>query len=120
MAKRNQPARALMRAAALVMLVAGCAGSDDAGGSRQPVDVVEVVVQPGGTLLGVGIDSCNGDPSAVVTEDAESVTIEAEAFVPDGDTDDCLDGLDIDLAEPLGDRTVIDGNSDRELPVRTP
>jgi hypothetical protein len=76
------------------------------------------VVAP--TVLDVIVDSCNGDPQLVELEESPvDVRIRVTAWRPgyfEG-ADDCLDGLRVLLAEPLGERLLIDAGSGAVLEV---
>ncbi|MEM9135267.1 MAG: hypothetical protein AAF962_26310 [Actinomycetota bacterium] len=109
------------RLAALPILAtvafAGC-GTD---GGRQRVSVLEAQPKDGGQTISIWVGSCEGEPTAVVTGNTERIIIDVEAFVPTGDSNtECADGLVIQLAEPLGDRQVIDGRTGDEVRVEVP
>jgi hypothetical protein len=69
--------------------------------------------------LALDVPSCNGDPELVqLLEDPDTVRLEVVTTqVVRGASDDCLDGLAVALAEPLGDREVVDVVSGATLPV---
>jgi hypothetical protein len=60
--------------------------------------------------LSLDVPSCNGDPELVqLIEDPDAVRLEvATTQVVRGASDGCLDGLQITLEAPLGDRAVVD------------
>ncbi|MDW3180299.1 MAG: hypothetical protein R8J94_23210 [Acidimicrobiia bacterium] len=94
---------------------------EDADG-RQPVPLLyEVQVRDlASTEFSVGVASCNGDPTFTKTESATEIRIAATSWLPDGDSrEDCLDGILVQLAEPLGDRAIVDELSGRTMPILT-
>ena len=90
--------------------LADFAGSNRDGEMRLPVPAVgELEVSDDGLQLILGVPSCNGNPTVAVTESDAEVRFQIATQIPtDPNRDDCLDGASIDLAEPLGDRLVID------------
>lgn len=68
-----------------------------------------------GTLVTLIVMSCNGDPKATVTEtDAEvRVSVVSTTYK---ESDACQDPVEIQLANPLGDRPIIDESSDSAVP----
>lgn len=94
---------------ALLTLVNGCAPIEERG------------VQPiagwfnGGTLQSLMVDTCQGDPVAVVEENDQTATITVTSTKYNTGTA-CLDGLQVELNRPLGDRQVIDGATDKAPP----
>lgn len=68
-----------------------------------------VFVSADDRTLSVSVPSCNGEPSALVDEGADTVTI--EVTTDPSSQDDCLDGVTVQLAAPLDGRRVVDGRS---------
>ena len=68
------------------------------------------------------VASCNGNPRAyTLHEDAESVRIRVEASsTPFKGGDDCLDGVEYYLTEPLNDRLIIDDHTGRTISIGSP
>lgn len=71
------------------------------------------VALAGSSELSVSVPSCNGDPELADLDEQEgSVRIEVVTTqVVEGDSDACLDQLEVTLDEPLGDRDVVDAVS---------
>lgn len=85
---------------------------------RGTVEVVAAdLVADDVVMLSVG--SCNGDPRvAVLEEDDQQVRVEVNASsTPFGGGDDCLDIVEIQLQTPLGDRDLIDLDTDEPVSV---
>ncbi len=98
-------------------LVLGACGLADSGG-RQPISLADVQLFPDGRTLSVGVNSCNGTPTADVDQGTDEVRITAEAYIPGGDDQEsCMDEVTVELAELLGNRRVVDGISGQELEV---
>lgn len=88
---------------------------------RQRVGLARTVdVSSDGLTLFVGVNSCNGDPSAEVDQETDSITIAVESYVPPGDDQDgCADEVIVSLDEPLGERRIVDEVTGAELrPIR--
>lgn len=86
---------------------------------RGPTQLVEARLDADGTLT-VNPASCNGDPEVTaLEEDADEVRLEVTATTPaPGEPGDaCLDGLTVDLDEPLGGRTLVDLATGDAVPV---
>jgi hypothetical protein len=91
-----------------VVVLVGCTDRDP-----RPVTEVQHVTGDRRTLI-VSVGSCNGDPSVTASETADRVALSATG----GDTsDDCLDGAEVTLDEPLGDRVVIDAMTGDQVPI---
>lgn len=71
--------------------------------------------------LALGVGSCNGNPEvSLLRETHVDVQVKVIAFsTPFHGGDDCQDGVQIDLREPLGDRVVIDKHTGQVVSVRT-
>ena len=79
----------------------GTFGSPDA-----PITLV--YADPGSTRLEVGVGTCLQDPQVTAVETADEVRLSSNEKLPRGDSGDCADSSFVILAEPLGDRTVLD------------
>ena len=77
---------------------------------------MEVTVSQDEMTLWIAVDTCNADLTASIDETQHVVSVEVTAR--NDTSDDCLDGLRIDLAEPLGSRSVVNGWTEEELAVR--
>jgi hypothetical protein len=100
----------------LVVVLAAC--GSPTGGSREPVSLAGVAYSSDGQSLTIGVNSCNGNPSATVTEQDTTVLVAAEAFIPAGDDQEtCEDKVSIVLDEPLGSRRLVDAVGDRTIEV---
>lgn len=101
----------------LAALLALAVGACSSGPSRGPVAVTEASIVDG-TRLGLALPSCNGDPELTrVEENAREVRVEVVSTVhPDGDA--CADGIEVQLADPLRDRPVIDLTTGDRVEVR--
>lgn len=87
---------------------------DDADRMAVPLLYDAYGLTPDETTFFVGVASCNGSPTFTLDETEDSVVVNANSRVPDTDgREHCLDGVTVELAEPLGDRPVIDGLSGR-------
>ena len=70
--------------------------------------------------LSLGVASCNGAPRASFRKTDVDVQVKVIAFsTPLHGGDDCRDGVDVYLQEPLGDRVVIDMHTGQVVSVRT-
>ncbi len=110
-----------MRSAAVLLVFAflvsaGCSSASGQGG-RRPVGLARTFdVSPDQLTLFLGVNSCNGDPTAIVDQGTDAIRVSVESFIPGGDEfDACADGISVVLEEPLGDRVVIDGVTDKPL-----
>ncbi len=95
-------------------------GDVDEGG-RRPVGLAMTVdVSSDGLTLFVGVNSCNGEPSATVSQGADAIRISVESYIPGGDDQDgCADEVIVSLDEPLGERVIVDEVAGTELrPLR--
>jgi hypothetical protein len=99
-------------------LVVGACGLGGVGG-RRAISLADAQLFPDGRTLSIGVNSCNGAPTAEVDQRADEVLVTAEAYIPGGDDQDsCMDEVTVELAEPLGNRSVVDGVSGENLVVR--
>ena len=93
-----------------VLLVAEC-------GADAPT-IRLVYGDPESTRLEVSVNTCNRNPSVDAEETNEEVRLTATADEPSGDDrEDCLDGVDLTLKTPLGDRIVVDDSTDEQVEV---
>jgi len=92
---------------------------DPSDGGSRPVRLAhDAYLGPDGRLLEIGVSSCNGDPTADVTEDDDVVTIVVESYLPPGDeSDGCADVLTVELETALGGRQVVDGLTGKVIDV---
>ena len=68
--------------------------------------------------LTLGVASCNGAPRASFRETDVDVQVKVIAFFSSfHGGDDCMDGVDVCLRMPLGDRVVIDKHTGQEVSV---
>lgn len=107
----------VLPAAMVAALVTGCAAFGVTG-SRAPVSLagwdLDVI---GGTTLALTIPSCDGDPElASLAQDDDAVTVEVITTMQDVGPA-CADVLRVHLAEPLGDREVVDAVSGGTLRI---
>lgn len=106
-------ARMLTAALAVFLLLTGCAERDR--GERGPVPLGTHYVDEAIGFLTVEVSSCNGEAELGSLEETETeVRIEAIATTYE-EREDCLDGLTLELDDPLGDRKVVDAVTGREL-----
>lgn len=103
-----------------VLAVCGCGPSVE----RVPVPVVEVRADgPGDTSLEINVGSCNKNPKVTsVSEDDTQILVEIEADQMQGNVDnECLDGVVVELTQPIGDRVVMDSFTEQgirpEMPI---
>lgn len=90
---------------ALALALAGCGGPEP---SRAPVEVWSARLTAPGTVELV-VQSCNGDPEVTrLVETDVDVSVEVTATVPLREGPACQDLLEVVLAEPLGDRVLLD------------
>jgi hypothetical protein len=104
--------------AAACLVLAGCRVRTQT--ERGPVSLAGSEVRlTGPDEHGFEVPSCNGDPEVdELVEDDDQVRIRVvTTVVVSGDQGDCLDGVEVSLHEPLGDRNVIDIQSGETLPV---
>lgn len=103
-----------MLALCLVLAVGGCASSE----SRE---ILEVVGRRTSTELVVTVDSCHLSPTVAVSESPDEVRMIAHVTrQPFADEDDCADSAHVRLSNPLGDRVVIDGSTDKRFALIPP
>ena len=70
--------------------------------------------------LTLGVASCNGAPRVSFRKTDVDVQVKVIAFsTPFHGGEDCMDGVDVYLQEPLGDRVVIDRHTGQIVNVRT-
>lgn len=76
-----------------------------------------------GRVLVLGLESCNADHRWTIEETPERVTVtvwDDDAPLVRTSGDDCLDALDVELAAPIGERTLVDGSSGEVVSVEPP
>lgn len=109
----------MRRSSTRILIVAVAAAIVTAGCSSQP-DIYRVVASGDGMSLQMQVASCNRDYDVVVNEDSDQVHVEVtdqRRRNPFAGTDDCSDGVEVLLDQPLGDRRLIDSIHGVELPV---
>ena len=77
---------------------------------RGPVGIWEAFAADG-PVVQLTVGSCNGDPEVTVLEQTETevrVEVTSTTPAPGWPGADCLDGLELTLDAPLGDRTLVD------------
>lgn len=104
--------RGLAATAAVVVLAAGCWH-----GERRPVRVLDVTSD--GTTLGVVVSACNARGLKVEIEET-ATEVRLSASHEGSSRDDCTDGQEVRLAEPLADRRVVDGSTGQEVRIAGP
>ena len=96
-------------------------GDGDVAGESVPAAISDFAVNDDGELW-LNIDSCGVPLDVEVVEDETSIVVSVSQFIPPPVTndlsevgveiDDCQDGIQVELAQPIGQRQVIDGNTD--------
>lgn len=117
--------RTRSRAVAVVLvlatlLAAGCTSGDTPTSRRGPVSLEDMeAVEADSPSISVGVPSCNGDPVLdEIVEEPDVVRLRVVSTVTNpGDA--CLDSLEVELDEPLGDRDLVDMTSGAQIPVRS-
>lgn len=84
---------------------------------RHEVSIIDATVE--GRSLHLTLSACNlSDYKQDVAEGDASVTI---AMTATGrNHDDCADGATVELSEPLGDRSLVDGSNGEVVPTEPP
>lgn len=77
-------------------------------------DITSVSVE-GEAQLALGVNTCNADLRAGIDETEDEIVITVTAR--NNSSNDRADQLIVDLAEPIGDRSVVDGSDGQELLV---
>ncbi|MDX1659120.1 MAG: hypothetical protein R3343_09900 [Nitriliruptorales bacterium] len=68
-----------------------------------------------GSILSIEVPTCNGEPEVTKLEETnDEVRVEVVSQRQRGG-DDCLDGVQVELDRPLGDRALIDVTSGRAI-----
>lgn len=85
---------------------------------RSEVSVVEAQLRSP-TKLALFVDSCNGDPKlSLLQETDRDVQVKVVASsTPFRGRQDCADGVEVQLQDPLGDRLVVDRHSGQSVSV---
>ena len=76
------------------------------------ITISEVRLQSDDRTLELGLNSCNADPSVAVDESTSEVVLDVRG---NPTNDDCADQTRVRLSAPLGDRSIIDAATGREL-----
>ena len=88
---------------------------------RGPVEITEAS-DAGGARLQLNVGSCNGEPEVTVLEQTDTdvrVEITSTTPAPGWGGDACLDGLELTLDAPLGDRPLVDLSTGDTVVVTT-
>lgn len=102
------------------VLAAGCTSGDTPTSRRGPVSLEDMeAVASDSPSIRLGVPSCNGDPVLdEIVEDPDVVRLRVVSTVTNpGDA--CLDSLEVQLDEPLGNRDVVDMTSGAQIPIRS-
>ena len=91
------------------MVVAACAEDS------RTVSIFDPVYREQTRELSMGVSSCRADVEAEVVETATEVRVTVTAT--GGLAEDCADGLEVQLDQPLDGRQVVDGASGQALEV---
>lgn len=101
----------MLVAGPLVLLLGSC--------SSQDARIVEVWGNDSETRLDVVIGSCNKNPTVELEESIKEIRLRVEVKSRlELLSGDCLDGVSIELAKPLGERTVLDDATDETVTVQ--
>jgi hypothetical protein len=85
--------------------------------ARHEVSILEASVED--RALALSLNACNlRDYEQNVDEGPSSVTVTVTAVGKS--QDDCADGATVTLAEPLGERALIDGSNGEPIPTDPP
>jgi hypothetical protein len=101
------------RRRAFIGLFVVLVGIPSACSGRSDVDVLDVSVQDGGMTLDVGIGTCNEsstEVSVIESEDTIVLAADTQSGYGCGGADDCNDIRVVDLADPVGERRIVDSN----------
>ena len=96
----------------VVLLSALLAACGSAG-----ADIYAAARSTDGIVIRLDVRTCNAELTATVDENAERVVVTVTAK-GDYEAGDCSDILLIELAVPLGTRTLIDGSDNTPIEVR--
>lgn len=100
------------RVLGVVMLTCGVASCGSGG-----TEIVDVYGLPDSTTLELSVDTCDALSISVdVEEDADEVRLTVTTEGGD-EGPECLDSVDVELDEPLGDRRVVDTSTGDELEI---
>ncbi len=106
---------AVMGVAASVVLLGGCGLSDLI--DDEPM-IIEVFADPRSPRLEVSVNTCNQNPIVLMDESATRIVVTVEADEVEGSgRNDCRDGVEATLAQPLGDREIIDAATGEAVDV---
>ena len=78
-----------------------------------PTSVTEAEIL-GPNLLALGVNSCNADLITEVEETPDAVTVTVRQL---GSMEDCRDGVEVELDQPLGQRVLLDGHTGDSISV---
>jgi len=87
---------------------------------RRSVEIVNAEELDDVVLL-LAVDSCGGEPTVTELDQAEAevrIAVESTTRLLASETNDCQDGVEVQLDAPLGDRVLIDGSNGRAVAVQ--
>lgn len=94
----------------LSLFLAGCGGEEPR--------ILNIYGAPESTGLELVIDTCNQKPQVEIAESPDEIHLTVTAAKVEGNgRNDCADNAEVNLAEPLGDRRVIDNATGESLDV---
>lgn len=108
--RRSRPAIWAVALASSTVLLSGCSG-------RDTVEILDGTADPSSHQLMLGVASCNAELEVKVEEGDDHVRITITRPLPGKAEDHCQDLATIELNEPLGDRTVIDGGTGQTVEI---
>lgn len=85
-------------------------------GRTRPAAITEALVLGGGRTLRLGVATCQAQAEVTqLVESADAVTVQVS--VTGGSSErDCLDSVEVPLADPLGDRDLLDATTGEPVP----
>ncbi|MGL5826953.1 MAG: hypothetical protein ACRCYU_19395 [Nocardioides sp.] len=118
----NRVGRFVTMAPAWVILLALAAGcgvlSADDSGDRAAVEILGVSGSPESSRREGGVNTCNMNPRVEADESASEVRLAVSVKKVDTEAgNDCADGVVVTLSQPLGQRTVVDDETNDALVV---
>ena len=108
----NTPART---SAVTAMLLIGALVASCSADSLPSVDVVRGYMVPNEQELTLEVGACMAELVVIVEESPDEITVLIQEV--EGTDMDCTGAEVVELAEPLGDRRVIDRHDDLEIEV---
>lgn len=97
----------------MIAMTSACSAGDSGG---SPVRILEAAPR-GSSTVALALAICN-QPFRITTEESsKQVVITVMRSEPEpADREDCASGAEVELEEPLADRTIIDGSSGQPAP----